>query len=589
MHINRHAGQVIRKVPAEWLTLNAQVTRQVNSWSRRDDLTAYIGPDAGRGIAAALFDPTSNEVEINTSQAFGETVGPAAIDDFTERDTHFEWPKAAGAILHESMHAQYTTMAMCKAFEVLTPDEDHWFDMLDEPRIEGLGVKQYPENREFLRACALGIVFKDMKNTELITLVSAAAQSAVLGLGRVDAGVLKKKDVKRLRTKVHEILPDEVYEALRDIWREFLTLRGDVDLDRMYELAREFNRIVQKLTKERGEDKPQDIKDWLDGLFGAMNGDRIGTEFDAKAAASGQQSKERAEVKNRQAQQRAQDQQQNEKVSKATFQPDSSTNRVRSSSNSVLTSSRQPTPEERTVAAKLSDALKRAKYRDRISTVRDSANPPGRLNTTTAMQKTATRKQGGATSHFNPWREKQFHHVEDPNLTAAIICDISGSMKRAMQPIAVSVWVISEAIQRVKGRAAAVYFGNDIFSVLKPGEHLKTVNVWSAADGTEHFDRAFRAVDGGLHLLEGRGARILFVCSDGAYGGPGELEAVEKWLLECKRNGVAVVWIHYVASARVDEIARVTGCTPVLIDDTVTAAADAIGKACIEALKNASR
>jgi hypothetical protein len=87
-----------------------------------------------------------------------------------------------------------------------------------------------------------------------------------------------------------------------------------------------------------------------------------------------------------------------------------------------------------------------------------------------------------------------------------------------------------------------VYYGSDVFPTLKVGQRLKDVNVYSAPDGTEKFDRAFRALDGALNLLNGEGARLLVVVSDGHYTSE-EMESAKAWVARCSKNGVAVLWL----------------------------------------------
>ena len=180
--------------------------------------------------------------------------------------------------------------------------------------------------------------------------------------------------------------------------------------------------------------------------------------------------------------------------------------------------------------------------------------------------------------------------VEVETLTVGIMCDISGSMGSAMNPIATAAWVISNAVKRIQGRAAAVYFGNDIFSVLKPGETLKEVTAYSATDGTENFDKGFRALNGGLKLLTGSGARLLIICSDGQYGGKGQAEACIQHLKACRKKGVAVVWLDPFNSPSAVRACEKTGAEHVHIrGGRVTDMAHEIGAACIKALQGASR
>lgn len=212
-------------------------------------------------------------------------------------------------------------------------------------------------------------------------------------------------------------------------------------------------------------------------------------------------------------------------------------------SRSMLAETRQPTGPERAAAVKVAAMLEKAKYRERDEVEIHSVLPPGRLRTR-AMVQGAALKSKGVMQQSAPWRRTVRKHTDDPKLTLGVMVDISGSMSDAMQPMATTAWVMSEAVRRVQGRTAMVYYGQDVFPTLKPGQHLDQVAVYTAPDGTEKFDRAFKAINGGLSMLRGTGARLLVVVSDGCYTGE-EKRAARRWLDECKRNGVGVLWLTF--------------------------------------------
>jgi hypothetical protein len=115
---------------------------------------------------------------------------------------------------------------------------------------------------------------------------------------------------------------------------------------------------------------------------------------------------------------------------------------------------------------------------------------------------------------------------------------------------------------------------------------LDQVNVYTAPDGTEKFDKAFKALDGGLNLLHGTGARLLVVVSDGCYT-PRESENARRWLAECDRNGVAVLWLPFTEAYNTHYAKDITRSTnAVLLADVrnPTDAALRIGAAAADAL-----
>jgi hypothetical protein len=243
---------------------------------------------------------------------------------------------------------------------------------------------------------------------------------------------------------------------------------------------------------------------------------------------------------------------------------------------------RAPRSDERIAAVTIANLLERAKYRDRSEVEIASVTPPGRLRTR-AMVQGAAMKARGIQTQVEPWRRTVRKHTDDPTLNVGILVDISGSMSEAMEPMATTAWVMSEAVRRVQGRAAMVYYGNDVFATLKPGEHLTEVNVYNAPDGTEKFGDAFSAVDAGLNLTNGTGARLLVVVSDAHYV-PEETAKAQDAVARCARNGVAVLWLPFTSFTGYAE--RIVGTNGRIVGDTMdpTTAATEIGRAAADSL-----
>jgi hypothetical protein len=114
------------------------------------------------------------------------------------------------------------------------------------------------------------------------------------------------------------------------------------------------------------------------------------------------------------------------------------------------------------------------------------------------------------------------------------------------------------------------------------------VRVYDANDGTEKFDDAFKALDGGLNLLHGNGVRMLVVVSDGEYT-PAELRNAEKWIRRCHSEGVAVLWLTFDGNGRT--ASRIVGDTNAVVIFTQLnpeEVATEIGRACATALERAT-
>ena len=578
------------QTPPEWLPVGAQIGSLVNTWAGRTDIVAYVGPGAGNS-SPACFNPPLAEVEVNVDVAFGKGIGPSTIGDLNDRDNLFNWPKATGAIFHEAMHARYSRIDLVKAYQDLTPQEYGALTSLEETRIERLGVDNYPANRVFLRASALDIVLQDInENKDKADNVRSIAGIAALICARVDAGSLYADDVEDVTALVIDFLGVDIYERLRNVWLRFQAYEEHRVAEPMYELAREWERIIQDAMKERGEDeKQQQLRSFIASIVEAI--ESAASDLDVSVHDDIQDQQQSEEWKN-EAETRAgaaRQKRDHEKVASTVF--NKTTGEVYShNSGSVLREVRNPTSNERAAAVKIARMLEKAKYRERDEHEIQSILPPGRLRTRSIVQNAAYRAQGAMTL-AEPWRRTVRRHTDDPTLNIGVMVDISGSMGSAMQPMAVTAWAMSEAARRVQARAAMIYFGEDVFPTLKPGQHLNQVNIYTAPDGTEKFDKAFKALDGSLNLLHGTGARLLVVVSDGCYT-PQEKERAIHWVRECDKNGVAVLWIPFTAehySHYTEDITR--GTNAVVLSD-VKDPADAalqIGSAAANALTKIGR
>jgi len=587
--------RTFRKIKPEWRELNSQVTAQVNTWANRRDLQVYLGPDGGDGEAPALYDFHGGEIDVNTDIAFGTRVRPETVGDFRERDTHLEWPKAAGMILHEAAHAAHSPVEMItEGGQALTERELRWMINMEELRIEYRILRSYPDHQVFLRACALEVVLEgDLTRTKPETSVSALAQVAILAEGRVDAGSLKRRDVKNISKQLKSGLSEGCRDGMRALWCEFLKIKGDgrasSERARMYQIARDFDKLIKKEETASGTSRgTKPLMELLQALFDAMNADRKATEFAATDVADEMQARERTE---RQAKADAKESAREDADSGTAHEVFDIHNGAPGKSKSRRIGQRDPTAEEILAASQIADKLRKAKYRDHIKVETNRSDPPGRLRPRAAMQASAARSMTGRSERerYNPWRKMSRIHVEDPELTVGIMSDVSGSMHQAVNPIAVAVWALSNAVARIRGKSAAVYYGASTFSALKPGEVLKQVTAYSANDNYEEFDKGFRALNGGLKLLAGEGARLLIICSDGQYR-PEQIIAVRKHLQACRVKGVAVVWLDFRGSHEAAKFCTEYGATLVEMQGAkVTDAAYIIGAACVKALANASQ
>jgi hypothetical protein len=530
--------------PKEWLGVGRDIGQLANKWSLRDDLVAYVGPGAG-GPAPACYNPTTAEVEVNVDVAFGKGITPLEIGDISNRSTQYEFPKATGAIIHEAFHARFSGWSMPKAYEELKNDEYKALILLEESRIEYQGVVASPKARAFLRSCAMEIVIGDTKDMENETQTQSLTNLVGLVHARIDAGILDEHEVKDVTTIIEKQLGIDVVSKLRQVVRKAQLHDNHRDATELYPLAKEWAKIVRDTAKERGDENAGEgvkiPKELLKAIMGALGEASGSVELNNFGELAEQEQSEdwKEEVKAKASE--ANEQKENEVVAQKVFSKSSGPGQ--SNTNSTLIESREPTFEELRASLIIGEALEKAKYRERDELQVSSIVPPGRLRSRAIVQNTAYRARG-QMAQAKPFRRTVRKHTDEPTLNVGVMVDISGSMGSAMNPMATTAWVMSEAVNRIQGNCAMVYYGNDVFPTLSAGQRLSKVNVYSASDGTEKFQKAFQALDGSLNLLHGTGARLLVIVSDGEYT-PEENKRAREVMEKCKASGVAVLWLPF--------------------------------------------
>jgi hypothetical protein len=555
------------KTPAEWLKFGSQVGEQANKWAGRGDIAAYVGPGAGEGMAAALFKPAIAEMEIDVDLAF-PGIKPEHVDDFTKRTTHFDHPAVAGATLHEAMHAKHTRFDLRelskeakKRKSPYAVDLTMWFE---ETRIERLGMRKFPKNRAFLRACALKLSIRELPDPDTLAERGSLGLSQLLLLtaARVDAGVLDYDDVATTVDTIKDYFGEELYNKLRAIWWKAQRLRCDSDYQPLLKLADEWLELLKEegheppppptmimismagpgTEGEKGEGEKSEGGSPMSGMFqeimDGLGEEAADTEIAAQAEAYGQEAQEAAEEAAAQRAAAAAESKEHAEEAAKVFSKSTGEGHG-GGTRSRLVEKRAPKDKERAAAVHLAKLLEKARYRDRLVSTRTTVIPPGRLRGRAAVQAAANRAAGREVQ-VPMWKHKVRQMIEDPSLTIGLLVDISGSMHAAMNPMATSAWVLQEAVRRIQGTVAAVYYGDSVFPVLKPGQHQDQVHVYEAPDSTERFDRAFKAINGSLSLLNGKGARLLVIVSDCCYTGS-EAAALRKWVKRCEDAGVAVI------------------------------------------------
>jgi hypothetical protein len=605
------------RVDYAWLGVNASVGKLVNQWSLRQDLVVALAERTSIG-APACFNPASAEIEVNIEKAFGVGTTPDQVGELTQRKNQLKHAVGSGAIYHEALHARVSRWSLEQAHKDLNARELRFINAMEESRIEYWGCQFIPKNRSLLRACAIEIVMDELdEQAKNISKVDAAAFLALLTLARVDAGVLDSRDiVDSVHEIISEVLSDDVVAKLREIWKEFQTHDDHANALPLYDLTREFLKVLDERKEETGEEEGQepgeggtpggpgepgtgsggqptpeqieDFKDFIEKVKQAVkdNQDAVGIANQDELDEEMDSEERKEEVENRS--QSDKERKERKDLADKVFnkEPTSTGSHVTGEkTRSRLIETRIPTGDELASANRIANALRKAKYRERSQTRVTSVVPPGRLRSRAFIQGQAQKARGVHTP-VEAWRSTKRKTTEDPTLNVGVIVDISGSMKSAMTPMAITAWVMSEAVRRVQGKCAMVYCGQDVFSTLKPGQRLSKVSTYTASDSTEEFDKAFKALDGAMNLTHADGAKLLVVVSDGHYR-PEQKDHARKLLRDADKNGVAILWLTF--DGKVSEPSDLLkGTAGRLVDlkstESPTTASAIIGEAAAKAL-----
>lgn len=202
---------------------------------------------------------------------------------------------------------------------------------------------------------------------------------------------------------------------------------------------------------------------------------------------------------------------------------------------------KEPTPEDRALAKKIGVVLRKAQFRERTSVKRDEQVPPGRLRGRELVLGEAQRAMGQEVT-ARPFRTVRKRHGEEPPLRAGIMVDTSGSMGWASAIMGRIIWMLSHAVTNCDGKVCAVTFGGSPGLVVRPGSPPTNVRQLTGHGGREQFIEGFEVLDGAVDLVEGNGARLLIVVSDGFYS-PRQRAGAADLVSRMLRRGGAVLWI----------------------------------------------
>lgn len=209
----------------------------------------------------------------------------------------------------------------------------------------------------------------------------------------------------------------------------------------------------------------------------------------------------------------------------------------------ILSERRDPTDQERKGATDLARKLRRIRHPHMDVTRVHSPTPPGQVDLREAMrlQRQVEMKQPRVAK---PFIDRRRGRVKYSPLTVGIMCDISGSMSYAQEPLAVARWMLADAVHSIQGRVATVLFGDDAHGIQRGRQRQRTVDIFDANGGWENYVPAFSMIDGELDLIDGDGARLLVIITDGYFNDSDVVTYAEQTMDMCRQADVAVIWLN---------------------------------------------
>ncbi|MEV0093719.1 hypothetical protein [Streptomyces sp. NPDC050738] len=527
-----------------WLRISGELGVRLKELAGRDDVIVTCTPGTRSGAPAAFY-PTVARLEVD-AELFAP-LSPVFIRPARPGDEE-RYPIAWGAFVHEAAHAAHTHWNIPTPVHGTALGEAA--EMLEEARAEGAQVRARPQDRRYLRACTLGVIFPGF--TTLGSDRSSAAMAAGLLLARRDAGILHAEETAPLDAAVRTLLGETVFGELESIWQAVQHCADDDEAGMLVHADAWCNALN---TDPESPPPPPTGTGEEDGSSSVAQA--VAQAMEAIAAEEDLQS--RADTSRRERKEaraaRAEQDRRAEVLTKAVFNPTGRPHQPRrrkgeQRADSPVTRKRQPSGAERAAAGRLARALKAAAYRERTTTVTHSAMPPGRLNMRQALAREA-QQAAGATPTATPFTRTERRPTPMPPLRVGIAVDVSGSMSQATAPMASAAWIMARAVALTDpdSMSATIAYDRALTALNAPGKPPAQVTEFEASGMGHSLGHAIEALNTALTLDRPGTGRLLVISSDGYYAPSEALHAYQR-ITELRAAGCAVLWLAFEPDAR---------------------------------------
>ena len=510
-------------------------------------------------IGPGLSDPGHIEIHSRTVYLDSETLLGSRAEIAAGALARRAILRCSGVALHETMHAKHTKRWAIE-HDVELAESDDADDrqlavdrrLLEEPRMEALGVREFPGETvrgRFVRTALTGGVMDVILPafvTQVLELAAArrpltrdlAARATVYLQARTHYGIVDPVDLAGLRELWRAVLGEPDLDALDDLYARVVWI-PDGELDRLDEAAREYRRIV-------GEpDEPPSPAGGVqpggsgEGGGGGEAGSGRGGESDGGAGAGSlADALEQAIASARadQLEQRDEDVDLQNVLADAAEGGNSASQLGKGRGTGLPTGrmpgrgvDRPPYPDEVQHARRYANRMRQAITHGTRQI--DKRTPGGRFDGRAYARGRAEHAAGRPVS-THPWRvTRQVRGpIQEPHV--GLIIDTSGSMaayEYALGPIA---WILTDGLRQIGGRCATALFGNGVSLLADGTRPMARVPGIRTGGGTAFAGEAIGLISDQLEMTNPRRPRFVYVISDGGWSDTRAGVERIRWLAE---------------------------------------------------------
>jgi hypothetical protein len=552
----------------EWAELAKRTEPFVEKLTGREDLAVVVKPDVrppadqkSDPIPGGVFFPSFARINLNPNLLFDSYLSDVKFVDPTSIYSQRAFPRYIGTTVHESGHAKHSPEFPAE----LAGNVLGWAKALEETRSEGKILQMFPQYVSYIKAIVKTIVSRGFisdpsihdNGTGLIQRYNIA-NTALLVMAREDIGVFNAGELTNAEAVCRKTLGNKDYNALREIWLEAQELE-DNQIDRLIELAEAIQKMIDPNDELTNANQYADLLPcgaYIQGGDTRVDPNQNNSSPAPSFTADFDQIMEDVQNASIEAEKEIRSQGTSAIPPKRNIQEENQAHRerIKQSVDNFNRNSASygrgwanpnlniiaPTAKDISRSRAMTEALRKAQYREVSKTFNNSELPPGRLIIREAMNRDAQIASGQAIT-ATPWKQVRRREVDNPPITLAVASDISGSMSVYQREVSSFTWAVSIAVKQLMGSSGAVAWNGKSFPLFQPNRvDQSKLPYYSAAGGSDGCPEAIRTLDGLMNLSFGTGVRVLAVITDG------ELPShalIQKEIDLLAQRGVIILWI----------------------------------------------